>query len=177
MGCRLIDFGFVVLELLVYKVCGITGFSKIEFFNFSSNERFSGGRSTWCRRQGSNQRLMEGAVYQLMPTQQHQGFPNSVKRWRDFPRFLLGGKNLRRSDFDHWRRNLWYCESAEEKFFQVRGISKFLADGGNFPLSPQQGKPWASTNDLQEVTYMTILPLFLSICGVGWDNYAQRSFY
>ena len=30
---------FVVLELLMFKVCGIIGISKIKFFNFSSNER------------------------------------------------------------------------------------------------------------------------------------------
>ena len=72
---------------------------------------------------GGSQRLMEGAVYQLMPTQWHQGFPNSVKGWKNFPPFLLGGKNLRRSDFDHWRRNLWWGESSEKEFFQVPNIS------------------------------------------------------
>ena len=46
MVCRLIDFALVVLELLMFKVCGIIGISKIKFFNFSSNERDSGGRST-----------------------------------------------------------------------------------------------------------------------------------
>ena len=39
MVCRLIDFGLVVLKLLMFKVCGIAGISKIEFFNFSGNER------------------------------------------------------------------------------------------------------------------------------------------
>ena len=33
MVCRLIDSALVVLELL-FKVCGIIGISKIEFFNF-----------------------------------------------------------------------------------------------------------------------------------------------
>ena len=43
MVCRLIDFVFVVLELLMFmelfEVCGIIDMSKIEFFNFSGNER------------------------------------------------------------------------------------------------------------------------------------------
>ena len=32
---RLIGFAFVVLKLLMFKVCGIIGISKIEFFHFS----------------------------------------------------------------------------------------------------------------------------------------------
>ena len=36
---RLIDFTLVVLHLLMFKVCGIIGISKIEFFNFFSTER------------------------------------------------------------------------------------------------------------------------------------------
>ena len=39
MVCRLIDFTLVVLELLMFEVCGIIGISKIEFYNFSGNER------------------------------------------------------------------------------------------------------------------------------------------
>ena len=39
MGCRLIDFAFAVLKLLMFKVCGIIGISKTEFSNFSGNER------------------------------------------------------------------------------------------------------------------------------------------
>ena len=39
MVCRLIDFALVVLQLLMFKVCGIIGISKIQFFNFSGNER------------------------------------------------------------------------------------------------------------------------------------------
>ena len=39
MVCRLIDFALVVLELLMYKGCGIIGISRIEFFNFSGNQR------------------------------------------------------------------------------------------------------------------------------------------
>ena len=39
MVCRLIDFALVVLELLMFEVCGIIGISKIEFYNFSGNER------------------------------------------------------------------------------------------------------------------------------------------
>ena len=39
MVCRLIDFALVVLKLLMFKVCGIIGISKIEFFNFSGTER------------------------------------------------------------------------------------------------------------------------------------------
>ena len=39
MVCRVIDFALVVLELLVFKVCEIIGISKIEFFNFSGNEK------------------------------------------------------------------------------------------------------------------------------------------
>ena len=36
---RLIGFGLVVLKLRMFKVCGITGISKIEFFNFFRTER------------------------------------------------------------------------------------------------------------------------------------------
>ena len=36
---RLIDFALVVLKLLMFKVCGINGISKIEFFDYSGNER------------------------------------------------------------------------------------------------------------------------------------------
>ena len=39
MVCRLMDFAFVVLKLLMFKVCGIIGISKIEFINFSGTEK------------------------------------------------------------------------------------------------------------------------------------------
>ena len=39
MVCRLIDFVFVVLKIMLFKVCGIIGISKITFFNFSGIER------------------------------------------------------------------------------------------------------------------------------------------
>ena len=39
MVCRLIDFVFVVLNLLVFKFSGITGISKTEFFSFSDTEK------------------------------------------------------------------------------------------------------------------------------------------
>ena len=39
MVCRLKDFALMALELLMSKVCGIIGISKIQFFNFSGNER------------------------------------------------------------------------------------------------------------------------------------------
>ena len=39
MVCRLIEFALVVLKLLMFKVCGIIGISKIEFFYFSGTER------------------------------------------------------------------------------------------------------------------------------------------
>ena len=39
MVCRLIDFALVVLKLLIFKICGIIGISKIEFFDFSGTER------------------------------------------------------------------------------------------------------------------------------------------
>ena len=39
MISRLIDFALVVLKLLMFKVCGIIGISKIEFFSFSGTER------------------------------------------------------------------------------------------------------------------------------------------
>ena len=39
MICRLKDPAHVVLQLLIFKVCGIIGISKIEFFNFSDTER------------------------------------------------------------------------------------------------------------------------------------------
>ena len=35
---RLTDFALVVLKLLMFKVCGIIGMSKIEFFNFSGTD-------------------------------------------------------------------------------------------------------------------------------------------
>ena len=34
MVCRLMDFAYVFLKLLMFKLCGITGISKIEFLNF-----------------------------------------------------------------------------------------------------------------------------------------------
>ena len=40
MFCRLIDFAPMVLELLMFKVCGIIGISKIKFFNFSGTESY-----------------------------------------------------------------------------------------------------------------------------------------
>ena len=39
MICRLVDFAFVVLKLLMVKVCVIIGISEIEFSNFSGTER------------------------------------------------------------------------------------------------------------------------------------------
>ena len=39
MVFRLIDFALVVLKLRMFKVCGITGISKIKFFNFFRTER------------------------------------------------------------------------------------------------------------------------------------------
>ena len=39
MACGLIEFALVVLKLLMFKVCGIIGISKIEFFYFSGTER------------------------------------------------------------------------------------------------------------------------------------------
>ena len=41
MVCRLIDFALVVLKLLMFKVFGIIGVSKIESFNFSGTERIN----------------------------------------------------------------------------------------------------------------------------------------
>ena len=38
MVSRLIDFPLVVIKLLMFKVCGIIGISKTEFFNFSGTE-------------------------------------------------------------------------------------------------------------------------------------------
>ena len=38
MLCRLTDFALVVLKLLMFKVCGIIGISKIEFSNFSGTD-------------------------------------------------------------------------------------------------------------------------------------------
>ena len=34
-----VDFVFVVLNLLVFKVCGVIGILKINFFNFFDTER------------------------------------------------------------------------------------------------------------------------------------------
>ena len=42
MITTLIDFALAVLQLLLFKVCGIFGTSKIDFFNFSSTERMNG---------------------------------------------------------------------------------------------------------------------------------------
>ena len=39
MISKLIDFAHVVLWLLMLKVCGIIGISKIEFFLFSGTEK------------------------------------------------------------------------------------------------------------------------------------------
>ena len=39
MGSRLIDFALVVLKLLMHKICGAIGISKIKFFCFSADER------------------------------------------------------------------------------------------------------------------------------------------
>ena len=39
MVCSLIDFALVVLKLLIFKVCGITGIIKIEFSNIFATER------------------------------------------------------------------------------------------------------------------------------------------
>ena len=36
--CRLIEFALAVPKLLMFKICGITGISKIEFFNFFCTE-------------------------------------------------------------------------------------------------------------------------------------------
>ena len=42
MVCRLIDFTLVVFKLHIFKVCGIIGISKIEFFNLSGTKRVNG---------------------------------------------------------------------------------------------------------------------------------------
>ena len=39
MVCRLIDLAPVVPKLLMFKICGIIGVTKIEFCNISSTER------------------------------------------------------------------------------------------------------------------------------------------
>ena len=39
MVCKLIDFASVFLKLLMFKVGGIIGISKIGFFNFSGTKR------------------------------------------------------------------------------------------------------------------------------------------
>ena len=39
MVCKLIDFPLVILKLLMFKVCGIIGVTKIEFSNISVTER------------------------------------------------------------------------------------------------------------------------------------------
>ena len=35
----MVDFALVALKLLMFKVCGTVGISKIEFFNFFGTER------------------------------------------------------------------------------------------------------------------------------------------
>ena len=39
MTSSFIDFALVGLQLLMSKICGIIGFSKIAFFTFSGSER------------------------------------------------------------------------------------------------------------------------------------------
>ena len=39
MVCGLIYFVLVVLKLLMFKICGIIGISKSEFYNFSDTEK------------------------------------------------------------------------------------------------------------------------------------------
>ena len=39
MVCRLVDITLVVLKLLMFKVGGIIGISKIQFLNFSGTDR------------------------------------------------------------------------------------------------------------------------------------------
>ena len=39
MISKLIDFALVVLQLFMFKICGIIGVSKIVFFSFSGIER------------------------------------------------------------------------------------------------------------------------------------------
>ena len=39
MISRMIDLALEVLYFLMFKVCGIIGISKIDFFNFSGTER------------------------------------------------------------------------------------------------------------------------------------------
>ena len=39
MVCRLIDFALAALKLLMFKVCGMIGVTKIKFSNISGTER------------------------------------------------------------------------------------------------------------------------------------------
>ena len=39
MVCMLIDFALAILKLIMFKVCGIIGVTKIEFSNISVTER------------------------------------------------------------------------------------------------------------------------------------------
>ena len=39
MISRLIDFPHVILKLLIFKVCGVIGISKVAFFYFSGTDR------------------------------------------------------------------------------------------------------------------------------------------
>ena len=39
MVCRLVDFPLVDLKLVIFKVCGVMGILKIDFFNFYGNEK------------------------------------------------------------------------------------------------------------------------------------------
>ena len=39
MVCKFIDFALVVFKLLMFKIFGIIGISKVEFFDFSGTER------------------------------------------------------------------------------------------------------------------------------------------
>ena len=71
MVYRLIDFVLVVLKLLMLKVCGIIGITKIGFFNFSSTDRVKQNQ----RKIKSYSKLLN-LIYQLL-SKHFQPFLNS----------------------------------------------------------------------------------------------------
>ena len=60
MACRLIGFVLLVRKLLMFKICGIIGISKIEFFSCSGTERVKVSKF-----QSSSQSKQNGIMKQL----------------------------------------------------------------------------------------------------------------
>ena len=93
-----------------------------------------------------------------------QGFPNSLKKGGGkfcWGIFLLGGRNLKRSDFNLWCRErikIWWREGGYwGGFFQVGRMSKFLASGGT---QPWEGSKLLYESRLRHSSAIFCFPLF-----------------